>query len=302
MTEVPLVPRQGFFRRHRILTGVFLFLIAVGAYRFFAIYRYRPDACGVRGGTPVVLNPRANPRPIGASKREAVVVMTYNIQGHATFVRGVSHIEGIAKVINDSKADIVGLNEVHRRTWQSRFDDHLTQLANLTGMNAVYAPSFSFLGGQFGNAILTRGKVRSASVLDLPTIGEPRSLLQATIDIDGQLIDFNVTHVAAWASLNQEARADQLHCAVRALRGPRTIVVGDLNAPPESAEIHAFMTETKLTLLNSSAPTHRVMEQTIDYICAAPFWKKRSSRTLDEGPSDHRAVVAELEWPGGNTP
>jgi endonuclease/exonuclease/phosphatase family metal-dependent hydrolase len=43
-----------------------------------------------------------------------------------------------------------------------------------------------------------------------------------------------------------------------------------------------------------SAPTHRVMEQRLDYILIDPGWEVRSARVLDDGPSDHRAVLAEL--------
>lgn len=297
MSDPTAAAPPGFFRRHRLLTILLLVIVTIAAYRFFAIYRYRPAVCHVRAAAPAVLNPSGAPPRIGTEKRESLVVMSYNIQGHATLVRGRDHIEGVAKVIRDAKPDIVGVNEVHRRTWQSRFDDHLAQLAELTGMTAVYSPSFSFFGGQFGNAILTRGKVVRAEALDLPTVGEPRTLLKADIEIAGERIDFNVTHVAAWASMNQETRNDQLQCAVRSLKGPRAIVVGDLNAPPESAEIKSFVQAARLTILNDAGPTHRVMEQLIDYVCAAPFWKKKSSRTIDEGPSDHRAVIAELEWP-----
>ena len=46
-----------------------------------------------------------------------------------------------------------------------------------------------------------------------------------------------------------------------------------------------------------SAPTHRVMEQRLDYILIDPGWQVRSARVLDDGPSDHRAVLAELVHP-----
>jgi endonuclease/exonuclease/phosphatase family metal-dependent hydrolase len=40
-----------------------------------------------------------------------------------------------------------------------------------------------------------------------------------------------------------------------------------------------------------------VLEQRLDYILTDPGWKLRSARVLDDGPSDHRPVLAELVHP-----
>ena len=102
------------------------------------------------------------------------------------------------------------------------------------------------------------------------------------------------------AAINRAARADQLKCInayVQASAHPY-IVTGDLNAPPDSPEIAAFLGSNVLLFAGDpKAPTHRVMEQRLDYILADPGWVVRSARVLDDGPSDHRPVIAELTHP-----
>jgi endonuclease/exonuclease/phosphatase family metal-dependent hydrolase len=109
-----------------------------------------------------------------------------------------------------------------------------------------------------------------------------------------------VTHTTAWASLGREAREDQLQCInahVQASSFPY-ILTGDLNAPPETPEMATFLGSNTLKLAGDpKAPTHRVMEQRLDYILTDPGWEIRSARVLDDGPSDHRAVLAELTHP-----
>jgi endonuclease/exonuclease/phosphatase family metal-dependent hydrolase len=225
--------------------------------------------------------------------------MSYNIEGHASLVRG-DHIEEIAEVIRRHRPDIVGINEAHRGTWQARFGDHVNELGRLTGMNVVFGRSYTFLGGQFGNAVLARGQISRSEVHELPGVGEPRTLLESIVSINGGLVEFYVTHTAAWATLNREARDLQLQCVndhINASAHP-FIVTGDLNAPPDAPEIAKFLAGNVLQLAGDpNAPTHRVMEQRLDYILADRGWQVRNARVLDDGPSDHRPVIAELMHP-----
>jgi endonuclease/exonuclease/phosphatase family metal-dependent hydrolase len=224
--------------------------------------------------------------------------MTYNIEGDAELFKGAHHIDEIAKVINEVKPDIVGLNEVHRHTWQSRFHDQVGELQKMTHMNGVFGRSYSELGGAFGNAVLTRGAIVSADVHNLPASGEPRSLLATTLRIDHATIQFYVAHVAAWGPINSGIRHKQLECLashVRVSKYPH-ILTGDFNAPPSASEIKSFMNfSTTLQICGPDLPaTQKIMRQRIDYIFADRGWQVRAARVLDVGPSDHRPVIAEL--------
>lgn len=268
-----------------IIAGIFA---AAMAYRILGVYEFRSGECTARD--PIRF---ANTYP------KRVTVMTFNIEGHASLLRD-DHIEQIADVINKYKPDIVGINEAHRGTWQARFGDHIPALTRLTGMNAVFGRSYTFLGGHFGNAILTRGRVVKSEVHDLPGTGEPRTLLEAIVNVNGGQVEVYVTHTAAWASLGSETRDTQLKCInahVQAAAHP-FILVGDLNAPPDAPEMVRFLGSNTLRFAGDpKTPTHRVLEQRLDYILIDPGWIVRQARVLDDGPSDHRPVFAELIHP-----
>src|SRR5437870_9014323 len=110
--------------------------------------------------------------------------MTYNIKGHGSLFSR-SHIDEVARVIADADADVVGLQEVHRRRWHSRRRDQAADLAAATGMNLFFGRSLGDDESDYGNAILTRGEIVDAHVEPLPGRGEPRTLLASTIDIGG---------------------------------------------------------------------------------------------------------------------
>lgn len=273
-------------KRTLLVVGV-LILVAV-SYRVLGVYEFRSGECTA-----------LKPRRFASTYPKRLVVMSFNIEGHASLL-GDDHIREIAEVILKYQPDIVGINEAHRKTWQARFGDHITQLERLTGMRAAFGRSYRFLGGDFGNAVLTRGQIVAADVKALPGTGEPRTLLETVVRVNGGTIQFYVTHTAAWADINQAVRDEQLQCINAHLQasGYPFILTGDLNAPPESGEVARFLDRNVLQLAGDpQAATHRVMEQRLDYILADPGWTVRSARVLDDGPSDHRPVIAELIHP-----
>jgi endonuclease/exonuclease/phosphatase family metal-dependent hydrolase len=278
--------RRRFLRVLLVLVAIFA---AAMAYRVLGVYEFRSGECSAR-----------QPRAFAQSYPKRLTVMSFNIEGHATLLKGDEHLEDVAATIRKYNPDVVGINEAHRGTWQARFGDHVEQLRLLTGMNVVFGRSYTFLGGHFGNAVLTRGDIVRSDVHKLPGTGEPRTLLESVIRIDGGTIEFYVTHTSAWASLGKAARADQLRCIqshILASVHPY-ILTGDLNAPVDAEEIAAFLGGNNLQLAGDpKTPTHRVMEQRLDYILVDPGWVVRSARVLDEGPSDHRPLLAELIHP-----
>lgn len=272
------VARKGF-----LLLG--LLVLVIVAYRVLGVYQFRRGECTA---------PRA--RTFVASYPRAIRVMSWNIEGHAALVRR-SHIEEVAEAIRRHRPDIVAVNEAHRHTWQARFEDHVEQLRRLTGMNVLFGRSYRFAGGDFGNAVLTRGAIVSSEVHELPGLGEPRSLLEAVVRINGGTVTVFVTHLAAWASAAEAVRARQLDCVANHLRSSRYpfLLAGDLNAPPDSAEVAEFLRENAVRLTgNPGAATHRVMERRLDYILAGPGWGVGNAVVLDDGPSDHRPLLTEL--------
>ncbi|HVG10949.1 MAG TPA: endonuclease/exonuclease/phosphatase family protein [Thermoanaerobaculia bacterium] len=281
--------------KRRLILGVLAVLLLVFVYRVLTVYTVRSGEC--------------HPRPVDPSadriglpqQHRPLVVMTYNIAGHDELIDG-DHVRHIADAILRIKPDIVALQEVHSRTWQSRFDDQLAELESRTGLHGYFAPSYAQWGGGYGNAILTRGELVEAQVHPLPCIGEPRALLEATIRIDGVKISFYATHLTSWGRFNSKIRAEQLQCLAREVRASRypCILAGDFNTGPDSPEMKAFRRENVAQLATQEiGPTFPLWDEQIDYIFADHGWQVRASRAWPIETSDHLPVTAELMWSEG---
>jgi endonuclease/exonuclease/phosphatase family metal-dependent hydrolase len=232
-------------------------------------------------------------------------IATYNIQGHAA-ARRADHIPKIAETIAAIAPDIVGLQEVHCRTRQSGMTDQAEQLAKLTGLNLFFGRSCAMEGGDYGNSVLTRGTIESARVHPLPGAGEPRSLLESHIVIDGEKIAFFVTHLAAWGRLLRNARLSQVAALgdITARGFSPHLLVGDFNVPPPAEELRVLLAHGQLRVCGDTRePTFPMTGQRLDYVFCDVKWAFIDSTVVHRGPSDHWPLVAQLEWreEGGGT-
>lgn len=234
-------------------------------------------------------------------------VLSYNIHGRAHRLSG-RYLRWIARVIEQTKPDVVGLQEVHRGGWIVRYEDQAETLAKLTGMDLRFGRSFGRSGGEFGNAVLTRGEIRASEVVLLPGPGEPRTVLHTRIAFPADLpqaipleIDFFVTHLAAGFRSSRPARTLQAQGLLERLRqssGP-FVLVGDFNAPPQAPELKTLMAAEIFRLCGEEvACTHRILRQRIDWVLADPGWTTHDSRVVQAGPSDHWPVLVELHRTG----
>jgi endonuclease/exonuclease/phosphatase family metal-dependent hydrolase len=224
-------------------------------------------------------------------------VMSYNVGGHGARWSG-RHVERVAAAIVEAGPDVVGLQEVHRGTRQSRLADQAEALGRLTGMAVHFGPSYTLEGGgDFGNAVLTRGELRAARVHPLPGPGEPRTLLHAVVGLAESEVHFYVTHLAAWGRWGRAARSVQIAGLVARLKESDRpfVMVGDLNAPPDAPEIGTLMAAELFRMCGEDITfTHRFMRQRIDYVFADSGWTTASYQVIRSGPSDHWPVLVEL--------
>lgn len=296
--------------RRRLIILLALVIFAVVAYKVVAVYTIRSGECRPK---PVDPNLRlltrdeqgqlvSYPERFGFPQQSRpLIVMTYNIAGHDELY-DANHIRKIADVIRQVKPDIVGLQEVHRKTWQVRFHDQAKELHELTGLNIYFGPSYGEAGGGFGNAILTRGDIVFAEVHPLPSVGEPRSVIESVIRIDGVNLNVYVTHLTSWGKLKGASRDQELSCLAKHVRTSRYpyLLLGDFNAPPERDEIRHFRRLNAAQICGEDIGiTIPSLHERIDYIWADYGWNVRDARVLKLGPSDHYPVVAQLLWSRG---
>lgn len=224
-------------------------------------------------------------------------VMSYNVGGHgARWSR--SYVDRVARAIAEAEPDVVGLQEIHRSTRHSRLEDQAESLARLTGMSVHFGKSFDVsAGGEFGNAVLTTGEVRSGEVVPLPGTGERRTVLHSRLAVAGSELDFYVTHLAAWGRWGRTARSVQISGLLKRLKegSEPFVLVGDLNAPPGAPEMRTLLAAEVFRMCGEDmACTHRYMRQRIDYVFADPGWTTTGYEVVRVGPSDHWPVLVEL--------
>lgn len=225
-------------------------------------------------------------------------ILTYNIH-HGEGMDGKFDYDRLAEVILGTQPDVVVLQEVDCRTRRASGVDQAALLGKLTGMNAVFGRAMYYSGGEYGEAILSRFPIEEPKAHPLPfTTGrEPRTVLAARIKPKNGLPEFLLagTHLC---HQSEEIRTDQarhINHLFAAKDGPPIILGGDLNARKGSKPMEEFLSER---WVDATEPVSR-----IDYILLRPDdpWRVVEVKTIDERvASDHRPVLAVLEWCGEN--
>jgi endonuclease/exonuclease/phosphatase family metal-dependent hydrolase len=190
-----------------------------------------------------VLSWVAAPGPVGATPGSGagrpVRVMSYNL--HFGFdVTGWSDLEGVARAVEASGAEVVGLQEVSRGWYVNGATDMLAWLQRRLRM-----PYARFAGASdaiWGNAVLSRYPIVADEVVRLPREGVPlrRSALRVELDLGGgrrlQVVVTHLHHVEG--PDGARVRLAQLPRVLDLAAGrPATVLMGDFNAEPGSAEV-----------------------------------------------------------------
>jgi endonuclease/exonuclease/phosphatase family metal-dependent hydrolase len=143
--------------------------------------------------------------------------------------------------------DLIGFQEALRADGR----DQVAELLEGRGYQHAYAPATrfwregsAFSHGEFGNAVASRFPILESEAIALPDAGdgERRSALAVTVEAPLGRISFTCTHLN-WKFRHGEVRERQVQAVCelvlrRRLRaGFPSILVGDFNAEPESAEI-----------------------------------------------------------------
>lgn len=150
--------------------------------------------------------------------------------------------------LDDLAPDVVGLQEVIELRHRGVARDLAAEIAEGSELEARFSKAHDLAPGlSMGNAILTRHPVLEHDTLPLPGLeqtGEARSLLFARIDTPAGVLPVFVTHLSwklheGWVRVLQvEAIAEHVRrrCPIDSGDLP-PVVMGDLNAEPESDEI-----------------------------------------------------------------
>lgn len=227
---------------------------------------------------------------------EALRVLTWNVHGGAA-AHDAGHLRAVAGVIRQSRADVVLLQEVHRRTGAG--GDQFAELVDLTGMNGCFGKSLDLPdGGAYGNVILSRAPLRSARTTRLPGSGEPRTILRCESEWDSIEIPLATTHLAAWDIVNRRQRGEQISSIAARLAAhgdPLTILGGDFNAPQSAPEMLPLRERSPVRpVARSRLVTYPGTSRSYDHVFVGDGWSVVGASAVHDGPSDHWPVSATL--------
>ena len=243
------------------------------------------------------------PRPVvPPGPVDSLRVLDYNL--HNGFnVNGRLDMEALAQVIEESGADVVILQEVSRGWVVAGSLDMLSWLAQRLDMVAVSGPTTT--DRQWGNAILSRYPILAESSASLPSEGLPlrRGYLQAEIDTGAAPVSVISTHLH---HIIEEGEVRELQVAALLAdwdAAPRTVIAGDLNAPPESAEIRMLVDAGLVDVAAAlgidpgyTSPADDPMQR-IDYILLSPDLTPEAFWLLPTTASDHLPLLAVVGIP-----
>jgi len=242
------------------------------------------------------------PEPVAATGPvRAVRVLSYNL--HFGFdVRGWSDLEATARAIEATGAEVVGLQEVSRGWYVNGSTDMLAWLQRRLRM-----PYVRFAGASdavWGNAVLSRLPILAGQVVRLPREGVPlrRSALRVELDLGGgrrlRVVVAHLHHLEGPAGAR--IRLAQLPPLLALVAGQRaTVLMGDLNAEPDSAEV-ALVRASGLTdafAAGGGAPADEPTwpanrpDRRIDYLWLSSDLAAGGFATAPGTASDHRGIA-----------
>jgi endonuclease/exonuclease/phosphatase family metal-dependent hydrolase len=278
-------------RRHRLPAAVLLVVALLAS-----VVAGTGTAAGAPGAPP--------PRPLR--------VATFNIH-HGVGLDGLLDLERIAATVDSTGAEVVGLQEVDVHFgMRSNFVDQANWLADRLGMYVVFGANLDFdpltpdaPRRQYGTAILSAHRIRAwtNTLLPRPEGGEQRGLLEAHIRVRGFPVRVFNTHLQHNSQVERLAQIAAIR-DVLAGTDESVVMLGDLNATPESAEI-ANLTEELVDAwvtagvgdgftFDAATPHAR-----IDYVMSSGDIVARTATVVTTDAADHLPVVVDLGLPGG---
>lgn len=236
-------------------------------------------------------------------------VMSYNIAA------GNGDIDRIAAVIREQNPDIVALQEVDVH-WgaRSNYIDQAAYLGEKLDMHLFFGEIYTLdpededqPPRRYGLAFLSRKPFESQQNHHLTRLSsqtenpDPEPMLgfpEVSIKLDGQRIHLFNTHLDYRSDPN--VRTIQVQETINIIEpvDHPTILMGDLNAQPESEELHPLFELLTDSWKHTDGPgftfpSHQP-DRRIDYILHTNHFEVKDVFVVDTEASDHRPLVVDL--------
>lgn len=228
------------------------------------------------------------------SQQDSLKVITFNIH-----YGKISNLDAIGDFLKSIGADIIALQEVDKNQRRSNNFNQGEYLAKYLDMSYIYGPNIKLGNSQYGNAILSKFPILEANNHTLPSALEPRGILEARINVNGELITILNTHLA----ISDRERIGQVDSILRIIgdRRKNIILLGDFNEIPEGDNIIRIK-ETFKDLWETYGETEGFTFPNwnpgvrIDYIFIGNGFAIEEVYISTEALSDHLPVISKLKF------
>lgn len=223
----------------------------------------------------------------------------------------------MAEVIQKNDTDIIGIQEAAIYYDENSPKNITEELAEELGYHHVFYPAIDFRPEKpytMGNAIISRYPIKDSKSHELNPEDitydgtyetEPRILVEAGIDVNGQTLRFLTTHLQysyKFQTTNiRKKQVQKVLSVIEEIQEP-AVLAGDFNAPLENEEIE--MIEKEMNRIDSQEPTWTTKpfehegwkvdepEYRLDNIFVSKDLKILEAETIQTELSDHLPVKA----------
>lgn len=183
-------------------------------------------------------------------------VLTFNIH-HGKGIDKKLDLDRINRIIRESNADIIGLNEVDKHfSKRSKLMDQAKYIANALNMQYVFGPAINIEKEkgvrQYGNALLTHFPIVSSinhPFNFLPRIVEDRALLEVKMKIGNKGVSVYATHLS-FAPFLHTKQTTFIVNHLKQQRNP-SVIMGDWNMNPYTKSWRNVVSHLKDTWIYS---------------------------------------------------
>ena len=234
-------------------------------------------------------------------------IMSFNTQHCLNYLEKKIDFELMAKVIRESGAKIVGLNEMRGAGEIADYTDQTGTLSALSGLSHFYFAKAIDVGGKkapYGNGLLSNYPIESAQTIPVPDpkiedrvnksgYYESRCLLKAKLSC-------GLTVLVIHFGLNPDEQENAVKTIIENMENEKCILMGDFNVRPDNSVLSPIRARMKDAAEcfdgeKYSFPSDKP-DRKIDYIFVTPDLHLLSADIPPIVASDHRPHTAEIEF------